>query len=151
MAQSAVHTVHHQMHQKSYRIRSLQSENKRRERLENRNQQWEEDREERREIRRERNDSVGPLPGDPAPETVNRYNNGRYRSASREPAYSSSYRRRRDDYDDDYDDIIMMTAITGEPTTFVMSQVAIANEAEEMKSRVAKRRVPSRHSQTERT
>ena len=73
MAQSAVHTVHHQMHQKSYRIRSLQSENKRRERLENRNQQWEEDREERREIRRERNDSVGPLPGDPAPETAYRY------------------------------------------------------------------------------
>ena len=77
-------------------------------------------REDRREIRREQSDSVGPLPGEPAPETVYRYMSrerddglergysfsrtrgySRERSTSREPAQS---RRRQDRYDDDYDD-----------------------------------------------
>ena len=91
---------------KNLRIRNLESENRRRGRLEARNRRWEEEREDRREIRRERDDSVGPLPGEPAPETVYRYSSrerahSRARTPSREPAYT---RRRRDDYDDDYDD-----------------------------------------------
>ena len=97
---------------KNLRIRNLEAENRRRGRLEARNRRWEEEREDRREIRREQSDSVGPLPSEPAPETVYRYSSrergysrdrgySRARTPSREPAYS---RRRRDDYDDDFDD-----------------------------------------------
>ena len=55
---------------KNLRIRTQQAENRRRESLDNRNQRWEQDRDDRSEIRRERDDSIGPLPGEsePAPE-----------------------------------------------------------------------------------
>ena len=105
---------------KNFRIRKQEAEHRRRGRLEERTRRFEEMREDRREIRREQSDSVGPLPGEPAPETVYRYMSrerddglergysfsrtrgySRERSTSREPAQS---RRRQDRYDDDYDD-----------------------------------------------
>ena len=106
---------------KNFRIRKQEAEHRRRGRLEARNRRFEED-ERRSDARfvREQSDSVGPLPGEPAPETVYRYVSrerddglergysfsrtrgySRERSSSREPAYS---RRRQDRYDDDYEE-----------------------------------------------